>query len=49
MEMQIVLAMAAARYRLDMVPGRPVELEPSVTLRPRSGLWMTVHRRATVH
>jgi cytochrome P450 len=41
MEMQIVLAGIAGRYRLEHVPERPVELEPSVTLRPRRGLWMT--------
>jgi cytochrome P450 len=41
MEMQIVLAMVASRYRLVPAPGRPVELDPSVTLRPRRGLWMT--------
>ncbi len=46
MEMQIVLGMVAARYRLDLVPGRPVEVEPSVTLRPRSGIWMTVQPHA---
>jgi cytochrome P450 len=46
MEMQIVLAMVAARYRLDVVPGRPVEIEPSVTLRPRSGIWMTLQPAA---
>jgi cytochrome P450 len=45
MEMQIVLAMVAARYRLEPAPGRPVEAEPSVTLRPRSGIWMTIHPR----
>jgi cytochrome P450 len=49
MEMQVVLAMTAARYRLDLLPGRPTELEPSVTLRPRGGIWMTVQRRATIH
>jgi cytochrome P450 len=45
MEMQIVLAMVAARYRLAPVPGRPVEFEASVTLRPRKGIWMTAHPR----
>ena len=45
MEMQIVLAMVAERCRLDLVPGRAPEVEPSVTLRPRSGIWMTVHPR----
>jgi len=42
MEMQIVLAMIADRHRLALVPDRPVELETSVTLRPRGGIWMTV-------
>jgi cytochrome P450 len=45
MEMQIVLAMVAARHRLELVAGRPVEAEPSVTLRPRRGIWMTIHPR----
>ena len=35
-----------SRYRLEVVPDRPVEVEPSVTLRPRDGMWMTVARRA---
>jgi cytochrome P450 len=46
MEMQVVLGMVAARYRLELVPGRPVEVEPSVTLRPRSGIWMSVRPQA---
>lgn len=46
MEMQIVLAMVASRYRLELVPGQPVQVEASVTLRPRSGIWMTVVPRA---
>ena len=45
MEMQIILAMVASRYRLALVPGRPVEVETSVTLRPRRGIWMTAHPR----
>ncbi len=49
MELQTVLAVVAARYRLDRVPCRPVEMEPSVTLRPRSGPWTSVYPRATVH
>ena len=49
MEMQIVLAMVASRYRLALVPGRPVEVETSVTLRPRRGIWMTAHPREAHH
>jgi hypothetical protein len=40
-----VLARVCQRVRLDLVPGRPVEPEAHVTLRPRQGIWMTVHPR----
>jgi len=46
MEMQIVLAMVTSRYRLMPVSDRPVELDPSVTLRPRHGMWMTIVPRS---
>jgi cytochrome P450 len=46
LEAQVILAAVAARYRLVSAPGRPVEAEPSVTLRPKHGLWMTVSRAA---
>jgi cytochrome P450 len=46
MEATLVLAMAAQRFRLHLVPGRPVRAEPTSTLRPRPGVWMTVHPRA---
>jgi cytochrome P450 len=49
METQVVLSMVAARFRLALVPGRPVEAETSVTLRPRSGIWMTIHPRSGAH
>ena len=45
MEAQIVLAVLAQRYRLDMVPGHPVEPQAMISLRPRFGLPMTVHRQ----
>ena len=45
MEMQIVLAMVAGRYRLDVVPWRTAEPDPGVTLRPRRGVWVTAHPR----
>ena len=41
MELQLVLATVAQYYKLDLVPGHPVEPEPRVTLRPRYGLLMT--------
>jgi cytochrome P450 len=45
MEAQLILATIAQRYRLRMVPGHPVETQLLVTLRPKYGLPMTIHRR----
>jgi cytochrome P450 len=42
MEMQLVLATIAQRYRLDLMPGQVIEPEPMVTLRPRNGIQMIV-------
>jgi cytochrome P450 len=50
MEAQIILAMVASEWSLDLAPGFSVELDPSVTLRPRRGLFMTrgpIERRVT--
>jgi cytochrome P450 len=41
MEMQLVIAMVAQRFRLDLVPGHPTECDPVVTLRPRGGVRVT--------
>ncbi|MGB8681512.1 MAG: cytochrome P450 [Candidatus Binatus sp.] len=41
-EANLILAAIAQKFRLRMVPGHPVELQPLVTLRPRYGLKMTV-------
>ncbi len=43
-EAQLVLATVAQRYRLRLVPGHPVELHPLITLCPRHGIRMTLHR-----
>ena len=42
-EAQLILATVAQRYQLRLVPGHPVEPQMVVTLRPRSGLPMTIH------
>ena len=42
MEAALVLATIMQRYHLALVPGRQVEPEPLVTLRPRDGIWMEV-------
>src|SRR5262245_7779111 len=44
MEMQLVLAMTARRYRLSLAAGCRVEPDPGIALRPRHGLVMTPHR-----
>jgi cytochrome P450 len=43
MEMQLILATVAQRYRLRLVPGHQVEPEALLSLRPRYGLPMTLH------
>ncbi len=45
MEAQLILATIARDWRLDLVPGHPVEMEPLVTLRPKHGIAMVPHRR----
>jgi cytochrome P450 len=46
-ELEGVLALAtlAARWRLRLVPGHPVAMEPLITLRPRYGIRMTLEQR----
>jgi cytochrome P450 len=45
LEAQVVLSQVASRYRLELLPGQSVEVEPGVTLRPRHGLQMTIKPR----
>lgn len=44
-EMKIVLAMLLPRWRVSMVPGARVDRAIKLTLSPRHGLPMTVHRQ----
>jgi len=37
MESRLILARVLQRYRLRLVPGHPVDVEPRITLRPRGG------------
>src|SRR5271168_1499313 len=45
MEATLLLAMIAQRFDLDLVPGHPVEILGSVTLRPKHGIRVIAHRR----
>jgi cytochrome P450 len=40
----LLLAMLARRYRLAVLPGHRVELEPLITLRPKGGIPVTLQR-----
>ncbi len=44
-EAMLVIATIARQWRLRLVPGHPVEMQPVVTLRPKHGMRMTVERR----
>lgn len=45
MEAQLIVATVAQRYRLQLVPGYPVEPLAMMTLQPRHGVMMTLHRQ----
>jgi cytochrome P450 len=45
MEAALVLATVAQRYRLALVPGQQIIPWPTITLRPRPGIKMTLMRR----
>jgi cytochrome P450 len=47
LEATLMLAMMQQKFQLRLVPGHPVEPVPSVTLRPKHGIHVTVHRRAS--
>jgi cytochrome P450 len=48
-EAQLALATVAQRYRLRLPPGRVVEPEPLVTLRPKGGMPMHLQPRDRLH
>jgi cytochrome P450 len=44
MEAVLVLATLARRYRFTLVPDHPVVPWPSMTLRPKHGIRVVLHR-----
>jgi cytochrome P450 len=47
MEATLLLAMMQQKYHLENVPGPPIELIATVTLRPKNGIRMIPQRRST--
>jgi cytochrome P450 len=47
LEATLLLAMIQQKFHLDLVPGHPVQPHASVTLRPKHGIRVTVHRRSS--
>ncbi len=45
MEAKIILATVLSQHRLELVPGHRVVEDPSITLRPRYGVQVTLHPR----
>lgn len=45
MEATFILAMIMQRYRLELVEGQSVEMQPVVTLRPKDGIYMKIYPR----
>jgi cytochrome P450 len=45
MNATILAAMIAQRFRFDLIPGAPIVLDPTVTIRPLHGIPVTLHRR----
>jgi cytochrome P450 len=45
MEMVLMAAIMSQRFTFDLVPGHRVELEATLTLRPKHGVKVVVHER----
>ena len=45
MEAALLLATVAQRFRMTLVPGHPIKLLPSITLRPKYGIRVAIRRR----
>ena len=45
MEATLLLATIAQRFRLTLTSDQPVEMLPSISLRPRNGIKMMLHER----
>jgi cytochrome P450 len=48
LELKLVVAQLAQRYRVDVVPGQKIEPAPGTTMYPRHGLKITLHPMPTL-
>lgn len=48
MEGILLIATLAQRWQMRLKPGHPVDYDPQITLRPKYGMMMTLHRRPGV-
>jgi len=46
MEMQLILSMFSKRYRFEVLSDQNITVQPLITLRPRNGIKVKVHKRA---
>jgi len=47
MEAVLLLASIASKFQMTLVPGHPVEMLPTITLRPKHGIRMRLARRSS--
>jgi cytochrome P450 len=47
LEAQLIVAVIARRYRIELVPGQRIRAEPLITLRPSPGIQVTLTRRTS--
>jgi cytochrome P450 len=45
MEGVLLIAALSRKWRMSLVPAHPIEVQPLITLRPKHGMRMTVHKR----
>ena len=45
MEMQLILSMFSKRYRFEVLNDQSIDVQPLITLRPRNGIKVKVHKR----
>ena len=45
LEAQLIVAMIAQRYRIELLPDQNIRPEPLITLRPSPGIRATIRKR----